>query len=162
MTAPIETLPYRPCVGLMLLGRDGRIFAGQRIDNPMDAWQMPQGGIDDGESPRDAALRELEEESGDPAPGLVEVAPREWLNGTTTTCRIIWWASSGRAATGARSSAGSRSAFSARIQRCDASRPRNPSSANGPGSTPATLIDKIVPFKRDTYARVLDEFRDLL
>ena len=60
----IEALPYRPCVGLMLLNRKGEIFAGQRIDNPHNAWQMPQGGIDEGESPRDAALRELSEETG--------------------------------------------------------------------------------------------------
>lgn len=58
-------LPYRPCVGIMLVNRDGKVFVGQRIDNPeSDAWQMPQGGIDDGEDPADAALRELREETG--------------------------------------------------------------------------------------------------
>ncbi|HQU69606.1 MAG TPA: RNA pyrophosphohydrolase [Albidovulum sp.] len=63
MTDP-ATLPYRPCVGVMLINADGRIFAGQRMDSPVAAWQMPQGGIDDGEKPRDAALRELWEETG--------------------------------------------------------------------------------------------------
>jgi putative (di)nucleoside polyphosphate hydrolase len=57
------TLPYRPCVGVMLINAAGLIFAGQRVDTP-DAWQMPQGGIDDGERPREAALRELWEETG--------------------------------------------------------------------------------------------------
>ena len=60
------SLPYRPCVGVMLVNDDGLIFAGQRIDNPSPAWQMPQGGIDDGEKPKEAAFRELWEETGVP------------------------------------------------------------------------------------------------
>ena len=50
----------------MLVNDDGLIFAGQRIDNPSPAWQMPQGGIDDGEKPKEAAFRELWEETGVP------------------------------------------------------------------------------------------------
>ena len=46
----IDSLPYRPCVGLMLLNREDKIFAGQRLDSPNGAWQMPQGGIDPGET----------------------------------------------------------------------------------------------------------------
>ncbi len=56
-------LPYRPCVGLMLVNPDGRIWVGRRIDT-VNGWQMPQGGIDQGESARAAALRELHEEIG--------------------------------------------------------------------------------------------------
>ncbi|GAB1364957.1 RNA pyrophosphohydrolase [Rhodobacter sp.] len=66
-------LPYRPCVGVMLVNAAGLVFAGQRIDGrsigggsigAAPAWQMPQGGIDAGEQPREAAYRELWEETG--------------------------------------------------------------------------------------------------
>ena len=57
-------LPFRPCVGVMLVNAEGLIFAGQRKDSPVPAWQMPQGGIDEGEMPRAAAYRELWEETG--------------------------------------------------------------------------------------------------
>ena len=62
--AQIAALPYRPCVGVMLINADGLIFAGQRRDSDSPAWQMPQGGIDAGETPQTAALRELWEETG--------------------------------------------------------------------------------------------------
>ena len=65
-----DKLPYRPCVGIMLTDGQGRVFVGRRLDTP-DAWQMPQGGIDDGESPRQAAMRELLEEIGTDAAEIV-------------------------------------------------------------------------------------------
>jgi len=69
--------PYRRGVGIMLLGPDKRTFVGRRIDTP-GAWQMPQGGIDGDETPRQAALRELKEEVGtDKADILAETA--DWL-----------------------------------------------------------------------------------
>ena len=73
-------LPYRPCAGVVLVNPGGLVFAGQRIDHPGDAWQMPQGGIDPGEDPRSAALRELVEETG-VAPGLVDVVAEspQWI-----------------------------------------------------------------------------------
>ena len=80
MTDP-ATLPYRPCAGVMLLNRDGRVFVGQRLDNVLEAWQMPQGGIDPGEDARDAAVRELWEETGVTADKvtLIAEAPEELL-----------------------------------------------------------------------------------
>jgi putative (di)nucleoside polyphosphate hydrolase len=56
-------LPYRPCVGVMLVNAAGLIWVGRRIDTP-NGWQMPQGGIDPGETPAVAALREMHEEIG--------------------------------------------------------------------------------------------------
>lgn len=62
----IGDLPYRPCAGIMLANMIGQVFVGQRIDKAPegDAWQMPQGGVDKGETAREAALRELTEETG--------------------------------------------------------------------------------------------------
>ena len=54
----IAKLPYRPCVGVMLINADGDAFVGQRLDTDHDAWQMPQGGVDKEETPRDAAFRD--------------------------------------------------------------------------------------------------------
>jgi putative (di)nucleoside polyphosphate hydrolase len=59
-----EPTAYRPNVGVILVNRDGLVFVAARLDNPADAWQMPQGGIDTDEDPRKAAVRELEEEIG--------------------------------------------------------------------------------------------------
>jgi putative (di)nucleoside polyphosphate hydrolase len=71
-------LPYRPCVGMMVFNRDGRIFVGKRIDQTQEAWQLPQGGIDAGEDPRGAALRELKEEIGTANVEFLREHP-EWL-----------------------------------------------------------------------------------
>ncbi|MGS1017953.1 RNA pyrophosphohydrolase [Allosphingosinicella humi] len=59
-----DSLPYRPAAGVMLLNREGKVFVAQRLDSTLEAWQMPQGGLDDGEEPEAGALRELEEETG--------------------------------------------------------------------------------------------------
>lgn len=76
----MSDLPYRPCVGVTLINPAGLIFAGRRLDGAPDAWQMPQGGIDEGEKPRVAALRELGEETG-VGPDLVEFVAKapDWL-----------------------------------------------------------------------------------
>ncbi len=78
---PLDTLPYRPCAGVMLVNADGRVFVGQRRDSTLAAWQMPQGGIDPGEDALSAAIRELGEETG-VAPdkvALIAEAPGEFL-----------------------------------------------------------------------------------
>lgn len=70
MASKSESLPYRPCVGAMVLNAEGLVFLGHRSDGPEEPdgpgtwWQMPQGGIDEGEDPRNAVFRELFEETG--------------------------------------------------------------------------------------------------
>jgi len=73
-----STLPYRPCVGVMLLNRHNKVFVGQRIDNTMEAWQMPQGGIDDGEDFEQTAFRELKEEIGTNNSEIISRS-KDWL-----------------------------------------------------------------------------------
>ena len=63
MTDP-ASLPYRPGAGVMLLNHEGKVFVAQRLDSTLEAWQMPQGGLDQGEDALEGALRELEEETG--------------------------------------------------------------------------------------------------
>ena len=77
MNAEFADLPYRPCAGIMLANTEGKVFVGQRNDSRADtsAWQMPQGGIDDGEDAESAALRELFEETG-VNPELVDILAR--------------------------------------------------------------------------------------
>jgi putative (di)nucleoside polyphosphate hydrolase len=70
---------YRPGVGVMLLDQRNRVFVGRRIDSSGENWQMPQGGIDGGETPREAVRRELKEEVGtDKAEFLAE--SKDWLS----------------------------------------------------------------------------------
>ncbi|MFD1704536.1 RNA pyrophosphohydrolase [Methylopila henanensis] len=78
-------LPYRRCVGIMLLNHEGKVFIGRRRGGdveprePAYEWQMPQGGIDRGEAPLQAAIRELQEETGVTSAELIEEA-RDWFN----------------------------------------------------------------------------------
>lgn len=72
----MSDLPYRPCAGFMLVNHERKVFVGQRIDASAHGfWQMPQGGIDKGEDPQEAALRELEEETGIGAHLVEIIAP---------------------------------------------------------------------------------------
>ena len=71
----MKNLPYRPAAGIMLVNAEGKVFVGQRLDSTLEAWQMPQGGTDPGEDAEQAALRELEEETGIPR-RLVEIVAR--------------------------------------------------------------------------------------
>jgi putative (di)nucleoside polyphosphate hydrolase len=151
----INALPYRPCVGMMICNLEGRIFAGQRLDSNLDAWQMPQGGVEKGEEPREAALRELEEETGIPEDAvniLAETAdwipydlphhlvPKLW-NGKYRGQKQRW--------------------FLMRFTGDDSLiniQTKHPEFTRWCWLPADELLSRIVPFKRDTYERVIREF----
>jgi putative (di)nucleoside polyphosphate hydrolase len=155
----LDALPNRPSVGLMLLNREGKIFAGQRVDNPNDAWQMPQGGIDDGESPAEAALRELREETGihPSAVGMLrESAYWHRYDLPSGLVRRLW---------GGRYRGQQQRWFALRYEGPDDGidiETEEPEFRAWAWMAHDELIRKIVPFKRDTYTQVFDEFLDLI
>ena len=155
----IEALPYRPNVGIMLIDGRGLIFAAQRLDTAIPAWQMPQGGIDEGEEPRSAALRELEEEIGVPA-ALVQVVAETpgWLTYDLPGDLVgrIW---KGRYR-------GQRQKwflmrFLGRDDQIELAQ-EHPEFSEWRWIGAEAMIDAIVPFKRDIYRQVVEAFREHL
>jgi putative (di)nucleoside polyphosphate hydrolase len=150
---------YRRGVGVMLLNPRGKVFVGARIDNPEDAWQMPQGGIDADEEPWATALRELQEETGI-APHLVErIAecperlrydlPEEWRS-------RLW---------GGQWVGQEQNWFLARFIGQDTDvhiATDHPEFREWRWVEPQLLPDLIVPFKRELYQRLLRVFPDYL
>lgn len=151
--------PYRPAAGVMLLNSEGRVWVGQRRDSTLEAWQMPQGGLNEGEDPLEGALRELEEETG-VARDLVEVIARAKtefdydlpsdlqgkLWGGRWRGQRQWW-------------------FLARFLGSDADvriDTKEPEFRAWRWVDAADLPAIIVPFKRDLYTRVLKEFAGLI
>lgn len=122
-------LPYRRGVGVMVLNRDGQVLVARRIDMPSEAWQMPQGGIDAGESPIEAAQRELCEEIGT-CNGEFLGESRDWYS-YDLPAELA--GSCGAGASADRPRNGSPSASPAATPR-STSRPRRPSSSPGSGS----------------------------
>lgn len=150
---------YRRGVGVMLLNAEGKVWAGARIDNPEDAWQMPQGGIDDGEEPWATALRELEEETGI-APHLVEriAECRERLKYDLPD------ALKGKLWKG-KYVGQDQDWYLARFVGTDTDvniATKHAEFREWKWVEPALLPDLIVPFKRDLYRRLLSEFADYL
>ena len=160
---PYESLPYRPCAGIMVLNAQGLVFVGRRAGGPEHVdrdhvWQMPQGGIDEGEDPYKAALRELYEETnirsveklGETPGWLAYDIPREIIG-------EAW---------GGKYKGQKQKWFALRFVGED--REINITAPGGGHHTPEfidwrwvamrDLPDLVVPFKRETYEQVVQAF----
>jgi putative (di)nucleoside polyphosphate hydrolase len=157
----VNELGYRPCVGVMLVNGDGKVFVGRRIDNKEgDWWQMPQGGVDEGEDLRDAALRELAEETGISAEWIVIIKqldeplrydlPEELMGklwgGRYRGQEQVWHLAR----------------FSGEDRHIDLEAHDPPEFCDYRWVDPEQLPELIVPFKKRVYRAVLEAFRDLI
>ncbi len=162
-----EDLPYRPCVGVMVINRDGLVWAGRRIpeenseyDGSPQLWQMPQGGIDKGEEPLEAAWRELYEETGIKTASLLAEAP-DWINYDLPSQLIgIGLKGKYRGQT--------QRWFAFRFEGSEDEIAINPPPGGHSAEFDAwewkrmeELPELIVPFKRDVYLKVVAAFRHL-
>jgi putative (di)nucleoside polyphosphate hydrolase len=149
-------LPYRPCVGTMVFNQEGRVFVGKRIDQSIESWQMPQGGIDAGETPRETMMRELKEEIGTNHVEILREHP-EWMTydlpphllglaweGRFRGQRLKWFALR----------------FLGSDSEIDVKTPHQEFS-DWKWVKIGDLLGLVVPFKRETYAKVIEAFGDL-
>ena len=149
-------LPYRPCVGVMLVDDRGRVFLGQRRDRDEPAWQMPQGGIDAGEDAVRAGLRELEEEIG-VGPDLVTLIAR-----TDAPLRYDLPDHLIGRAFGGRYRGQVQDWLLLRFTGTDADidlETAHPEFSAWRWADPDDVLSDIVPFKAEVYSRVLAQFR---
>lgn len=150
----IARLPYRPCVGVMLINGEGRVFVGQRRDRKDPAWQMPQGGIDAGENVTTAALRELQEETGI-SPELVRIeAVTEEPIAYDLPPEVVPTFHRGRFRGQAQTWVLMR--YLGRDDQIDLATD-HPEFSDWEWCAPEDLLARIVPFKREVYTRVVAE-----
>jgi putative (di)nucleoside polyphosphate hydrolase len=152
---------YRPCVGAMLVNGGGKAFVGKRIDNQKgDFWQMPQGGIDPGEAPGDALLRELWEETGATTKHVDVLArlPGELVYDLPDTLRGKLW---GGKYIGQRQT-WYLARFTGTDDDIDLEAHDPPEFCEWKWVEPGRLPDLIVPFKRAVYAAIVAGFADKL
>ena len=158
MIRPVDyhSRPYRPCVGIMLINSVNQIFVGQRFDNHGDAWQMPQGGIDAGETPIEAGFREMYEEIGTNKAKLLCEHP-DWLSyNIPEGLANQLWDGKYRGQT--------QKWLAFRYMGDDADiniATEQPEFCEWRWSTVDSLHQLAVPFKRPVYSKIIADFKDI-
>ena len=148
---------YRRCVGMMILNNNNEILVGKRLDHPSGYWQMPQGGIDQNEKPEEAVWREMQEEIGTNNATMIKES-KQWINYKipSNTLKTLPWGN----------------IFIGQTQKWFAFRfngneseinvgTENPEFSEWKWSHNNLLVENIVPFKRNTYQTILEEFKDI-
>ncbi len=154
---PYAHLPYRPGVGILLFNAAGQVFVGQRIDNRTEAWQMPQGGVDAGETPEIAAMRELEEEVGTAKAEILARSAKPYFYDLPAELIPQLWKGRFRGQ--------EQHWFAMKFLGTDADidiDTKHPEFCAWKWVDLAEVPDLIVPFKRQLYMELVEEFRGLL
>lgn len=149
----IESPYYRPGVGIALFNRQGEVFIGERLDHP-GSWQMPQGGIDEGEEPEIAVFRELEEETGTRNAEILEVMDGWTHYDFPYHVAMRLWDAKYRG----QKQKWIAMRFLGDDSEINVSRHSHPEFRSWRWVSLDKLLDYIVPFKREVYATVIDNF----
>lgn len=152
-----SALPYRPCVGIVLLNPEKKVFVGERIDTP-GAWQMPQGGIDFEEDIKGAALRELYEEIGTAQAEIIRIAKKKLRYDLPESTRQKLWNGTFRG----QEQTWVAAKFTGKDSDICLTAHDPPEFSNWQWVKLQETPDLIVPFKRDTYLQVIEMFADLV
>jgi putative (di)nucleoside polyphosphate hydrolase len=151
-----KTALYRAGVGMTIFNAQGLVLVAERIDNP-GAWQMPQGGIDDGEAPQDAVFREMEEEIGTRNARII-AALEDWIHYDIPerTARRLW----GGKYKGQKQKWIALEFLGADAE-IDLDADKHPEFSQWKWVPLHDLLDYVVPFKRDVYSRLIKDFADI-
>ena len=148
---------YRKCVGMMIFNDNKEILVGRRLDHPSGYWQMPQGGINDNENPKEAVWREMLEEIGTNKAELIKIS-NQWINYDipSETLKTLPW--------GDKYIGQTQKWFAFLFLGEDNDinvGTDNPEFSEWKWSRMNSIVDSIVPFKRDVYSKILEEFKDI-
>lgn len=153
----VKQLPYRPCVGIALFNTDGKIFVGERLDNP-GAWQMPQGGIDDGETVEEAFFREMREEIGTDHAKILKIHDKTLRYELPPRLRGKLWGGKW----GGQEQTWVAARFTGTDKDVNIHAHDPPEFGRWKWVRLEEILDLIVPFKRDTYREVIQAFSGVI